>query len=211
MLGHPTQVALDATTCAPGAAIRWQTMAMPARRSADTTTAGQPQDQHPFTRRPPPQQRNVSNGATGHQSHTPGPGNRLAMVFETRPPHQFQQSWRTCEHQRKQRGHRQHADRATGPKRQQTTPRCNSPKHCRHDRGAHKNPRRQAHPPVLLRKRKALHRKGCRRSGERRRGLRPLLTSHHGRRNTSVPLVPPKPKLFFTATSIFMSRAVLAQ
>ena len=31
------------------------------------------------------------------------------------------------------------------------------------------------------------------------------------RRNTSVPLVPPKPKLFFTATSIFMSRAVLAQ
>ena len=31
------------------------------------------------------------------------------------------------------------------------------------------------------------------------------------RRNTSVPLVPPKPKLFFTATSIFMSRAALAQ
>ena len=31
------------------------------------------------------------------------------------------------------------------------------------------------------------------------------------RLNTSVPLVPPKPKLFFTATSIFMSRAVLAQ
>ena len=33
----------------------------------------------------------------------------------------------------------------------------------------------------------------------------------YGRLNTSVPLVPPKPKLFFTATSIFMSRAVLAQ
>ena len=31
------------------------------------------------------------------------------------------------------------------------------------------------------------------------------------RRNTRVPLVPPKPKLFFTATSIFMSRAVPAQ
>ena len=31
------------------------------------------------------------------------------------------------------------------------------------------------------------------------------------RLNTSVPLVPPKPKLFFTATSIFMSRAVFAQ
>ncbi len=31
------------------------------------------------------------------------------------------------------------------------------------------------------------------------------------RLNTSVPLVPPKPKLFFTATSIFRSRAVLAQ
>ena len=30
------------------------------------------------------------------------------------------------------------------------------------------------------------------------------------RRKTSVPLVPPKPKLFFTATSIFISRAVLA-
>ena len=31
------------------------------------------------------------------------------------------------------------------------------------------------------------------------------------RLNTNVPLVPPKPKLFLTATSIFMSRAVLAQ
>ena len=31
------------------------------------------------------------------------------------------------------------------------------------------------------------------------------------RRKTSVPLVPPKPKLFFTATSIFICRAVLAQ
>ena len=31
------------------------------------------------------------------------------------------------------------------------------------------------------------------------------------RLNTSVPLVPPKPKLFLTAYSIFMSRAVLAQ
>ena len=31
------------------------------------------------------------------------------------------------------------------------------------------------------------------------------------RLKTKVPLVPPKPKLFFTATSIFISRAVLAQ
>ena len=31
------------------------------------------------------------------------------------------------------------------------------------------------------------------------------------RLKTSVPLVPPKPKLFFTATSIFMLRAVFAQ
>lgn len=31
------------------------------------------------------------------------------------------------------------------------------------------------------------------------------------RRNTSVPLVPPKPKLFFTATSIFIVRASFAQ
>ena len=31
------------------------------------------------------------------------------------------------------------------------------------------------------------------------------------RLNTSVPLVPPKPKLFFTACSIFISRAVFAQ
>ena len=31
------------------------------------------------------------------------------------------------------------------------------------------------------------------------------------RLNTSVPLVPPKPKLFLTAYSIFISRAVLAQ
>jgi len=31
------------------------------------------------------------------------------------------------------------------------------------------------------------------------------------RLKTSVPLVPPKPKLFLTATSIFISRAVLAQ
>jgi hypothetical protein len=38
-----------------------------------------------------------------------------------------------------------------------------------------------------------------------------LLAAAQMRRNTSVPLVPPKPKLFFTATSIFMSRAVLAQ
>ena len=29
-----------------------------------------------------------------------------------------------------------------------------------------------------------------------------------GARNTSVPLVPPKPKLFFTATSIFIPRGV---
>ncbi len=31
------------------------------------------------------------------------------------------------------------------------------------------------------------------------------------RRNTNVPLVPPNPKLFFTATSMRISRAVLAQ
>jgi len=31
------------------------------------------------------------------------------------------------------------------------------------------------------------------------------------RLKTNVPLVPPKPKLFFTAKSIFISRAVLAQ
>ena len=31
------------------------------------------------------------------------------------------------------------------------------------------------------------------------------------RRKTSAPLVPPKPKLFFTATSIFIARAWLAQ
>jgi hypothetical protein len=31
------------------------------------------------------------------------------------------------------------------------------------------------------------------------------------RRKTSVPLVPPKPKLFFSATSIFIGLAVLAQ
>jgi len=31
------------------------------------------------------------------------------------------------------------------------------------------------------------------------------------RRNTRLPLVPPKPKLFFAATSIFISRASLAQ
>ena len=34
---------------------------------------------------------------------------------------------------------------------------------------------------------------------------------YHMRLKTRVPLVPPKPKLFFSATSIFMSRAVLAQ
>ncbi len=36
-------------------------------------------------------------------------------------------------------------------------------------------------------------------------------TGRQTRRNTSVPLVPPKPKLFFTATSIFIARASLAQ
>lgn len=39
-------------------------------------------------------------------------------------------------------------------------------------------------------------------------GAEPLQAA---RLKTRVPLVPPKPKLFFTATSIFMSRAVLAQ
>jgi hypothetical protein len=33
----------------------------------------------------------------------------------------------------------------------------------------------------------------------------------HTRLKTSVPLVPPKPKLFLTACSIFISRAALAQ
>ena len=33
----------------------------------------------------------------------------------------------------------------------------------------------------------------------------------HTRLNTSVPFVPPNPKLFFMAYSIFISRAVLAQ
>lgn len=37
------------------------------------------------------------------------------------------------------------------------------------------------------------------------------MVANQTRLNTSVPLVPPKPKLFFTATSIFISRAVLAQ
>ena len=45
---------------------------------------------------------------------------------------------------------------------------------------------------------------GCR-SAERRG------RKNHDRLNTSVPLVPPKPKLFFIATLIFMSRAVFAQ
>jgi len=44
---------------------------------------------------------------------------------------------------------------------------------------------------------------------DRRRRLHGLRAQ--ARRKTSVPLVPPKPKLFFTATSIFRSRAVLAQ
>ena len=39
----------------------------------------------------------------------------------------------------------------------------------------------------------------------------PSAWRRQNRLNTSVPLVPPKPKLFFTATSIFMSRAELAQ
>ena len=36
-------------------------------------------------------------------------------------------------------------------------------------------------------------------------------TKAQARLNTSVPLVPPKPKLFLTATSILRSRASLAQ
>lgn len=40
---------------------------------------------------------------------------------------------------------------------------------------------------------------------------RPPRHLYQTRLKTSVPLVPPKPKLFFTATSIFISRAVLAQ
>ena len=43
------------------------------------------------------------------------------------------------------------------------------------------------------------------------RSAQKWLKKHQMRLNTSVPLVPPKPKLFFTATSIFRSRAVLAQ
>lgn len=48
------------------------------------------------------------------------------------------------------------------------------------------------------------------------RGAVPLLQGntigrHAGRRKTRVPLVPLKPNEFFNATSIFMSRASLAQ
>ena len=42
---------------------------------------------------------------------------------------------------------------------------------------------------------------------DNRKGIQCVQT----RLKTSVPLVPPKPKLFLTATSIFISRAVLAQ
>ena len=42
-------------------------------------------------------------------------------------------------------------------------------------------------------------------------GVAHRVDRNQARLNTRVPLVPPKPKLFFTATSIFRSRAVLAQ
>jgi hypothetical protein len=44
-----------------------------------------------------------------------------------------------------------------------------------------------------------------------RTGVAACTQGTQARRNSSVPFVPPKPKLFFTATSIFISRAVLAQ
>ena len=44
----------------------------------------------------------------------------------------------------------------------------------------------------------------CIRANQRQRAAQ-------ARRNTNVPLVPPKPKLFLTAKSIFICRAVLAQ
>lgn len=39
----------------------------------------------------------------------------------------------------------------------------------------------------------------------------PAAEKSQARRNANVPLVPPKPKLFLIATSIFRSRAVFAQ
>lgn len=86
-------------------------------------------------------------------------------------------------------------------------------------------------PRAGARRQKQMHRAGSRRdeNGEhhRQRGRGPQretplapgrdfdrirqATPRQTRLNTSVPLVPPKPKLFFTATSIFMSRAVFAQ
>lgn len=107
-------MARGATTCAPDAAIRRRTMAMPARKSADTTTAGQHPGPAPVHGSPPPQQGNVLNGATRHQSRAPSPGDRLAIVFEMGSPHQFHRSWRTRENQWKQPGHRQHANRIPG-------------------------------------------------------------------------------------------------
>jgi hypothetical protein len=49
------------------------------------------------------------------------------------------------------------------------------------------------------------------RGGQQGPGILTIVSSQdQTRRKTSVPLVPPKPKLFLTATSIFMSRAVFA-
>ncbi len=44
-----------------------------------------------------------------------------------------------------------------------------------------------------------------------KRGAQRTKAGFQTRRNTRVPLVPPKPKLFLTATSNFRSRAMLAQ
>jgi hypothetical protein len=52
---------------------------------------------------------------------------------------------------------------------------------------------------------------GAARICRRRTWARAAVRAVQARRNTKVPLVPPKPKLFFTATSMRMARAVLAQ
>lgn len=49
------------------------------------------------------------------------------------------------------------------------------------------------------------------RCGSLKRGAQRTKAGFQTRRNTRVPLVPPKPKLFLTATSNFRSRAMLAQ
>jgi len=53
--------------------------------------------------------------------------------------------------------------------------------------------------------------RGKRRQNRRRRLARHQLSGDQARLKTSVPFVPPNPNEFFSATSIFISRAVLAQ